>query len=112
MLRLLISITHMQFWAAPHHSMDVLENNWGSVWSDRHAVNLKAQATNFPGDDPAKPVPPRPVKPIPTDVPVPDPHDVPIPEPIDIPAPEPNVIPPGAKPPKHNGNDPKPRPVP
>jgi hypothetical protein len=91
--------------------MDVLANNWGSIRGDRLAFKVKVLVPSL-SRDPSQIPPARPVKPIPTDVPMPEPRDVPAPEPIDVPPPEPGVIPPGAKPPKHNGGDPKPRPVP
>jgi hypothetical protein len=92
--------------------MDLLANNWAGVRGDRNAFHVKVLVPNIGGVDPTKSPAPPPVKPIPTDIPAPEPRDVPAPEPIDVPAPEPGVIPPGAKPPKHNGGNPKPRPVP
>jgi hypothetical protein len=103
MLRLLMINTYTHFWAAPHHQMDVLTNNWGSVSNDRNASKIKVTADpKFPRDDPPETPPSRPVRPVPTDVPMPEPHDIPVREPMDVPPPNPGEVP----------QDPKPRPVP
>jgi hypothetical protein len=112
MFRLFNTTVVMHFWASPHHSMNVLQNNWFNVRGDRSAFKVKVLDPGFPRDDPPETPPSRPVKPIPTDVPVPEPRDVPIPEPIDVPPPEPGKVPPAAKPPKRPDPGPKPRPVP
>lgn len=99
MLRLLVSNTHVNFFASPHHQMDVLMNNWGSVRGDRNAFHVKVVVDpKFPRDDPPETPPSDPVKPFPTDVPVPEPHDIPIREPMDVPPPDPGEVPPITKP--------------
>jgi hypothetical protein len=99
MLRLLLTNTSLTFWAAPHHQMDVLMNNWGSVRSDRNAFNIKVVVDpKFPRDDPPEKPPAKPVQPIPTDVPMPEPHDIPARAPIDVPPPDPGKVPPDTKP--------------
>ena len=112
MFRLLVKLTYMQFWASPHHSMDVLINNWGSVRGDRNAFNIKVLHPALSGQGSPESPPKRTGPPIPTDVPVREPHDVPVPEPIDVPPPNPGELPPATKPFKQPAQDPKPRPVP